>query len=80
MDRPARLYRPDGAGPWPTPVYLHGGGFVIGDLETIDQTRRLICRDAEVAVLSVDYRLAPSTRSPRRWSRRRSRTPSTRKS
>jgi acetyl esterase len=59
MDRPARLYRPDGEGPWPTLVYFHGGGFVIGDLDTIDQTCRLISRDAEVAVLSVDYRLAP---------------------
>jgi acetyl esterase len=58
-DRPARLYRPEGEGPWPTLVYLHGGGFVIGDLDTIDQTCRRICRDAEVAVLSVDYRLAP---------------------
>jgi acetyl esterase len=58
-DRPARLYRPEGEGPWPTLVYLHGGGFVIGDLDTIDQTCRRICRDAETAVLSVDYRLAP---------------------
>ena len=58
-DRPARLYLPEGAGPWPTLVYLHGGGFVIGDLDTHDQTCRQICRDAETAVLAVDYRLAP---------------------
>jgi acetyl esterase len=58
-DRPARLYRPEGAGPWPTLVYFHGGGFVIGDLDTADQLCRAICRGAETAVLSVDYRLAP---------------------
>jgi acetyl esterase len=57
--RPARLYRPAGAGPWPTTVFFHGGGFVIGDLDTHDQTCRRICRDAQTAVLSVDYRLAP---------------------
>ncbi len=57
--RPARLYRPEGRGPWPTTVFLHGGGFVIGDLDTHDQTCRRLCRDAETVVLSVDYRLAP---------------------
>ncbi len=40
-------------------VYLHGGGFVIGDLDTHDEPCRLICRYAETHVLSVDYRLAP---------------------
>jgi acetyl esterase len=40
-------------------VYLHGGGFVIGDLETHDEACRLLCRYAETHVLSVDYRLAP---------------------
>lgn len=40
-------------------VYLHGGGFVIGDLETHDEVCRLLCRFAETHVLSVDYRLAP---------------------
>ena len=58
-DRAARLYRPDGEGPWPTLVYFHGGGFVIGDLDTHDQNCRRLCRDARAAVLSVDYRLAP---------------------
>ena len=58
-DRPARLYRPEGQGPWPTTVFLHGGGFVIGDLDTHDQVCRRLCRDAETVVLSLDYRLAP---------------------
>lgn len=40
-------------------VYLHGGGFVIGDLDTLDEPCRLLCRHAETHVLSVDYRLAP---------------------
>jgi acetyl esterase len=56
--RAGRLYRPEGdAGP--VLVYFHGGGFVIGDLDTHDQSCRRFCRDAEVSVLSVDYRLAP---------------------
>ncbi|MCB0906394.1 MAG: alpha/beta hydrolase [Nocardioidaceae bacterium] len=58
-DLPARLYRPEGTGPWPTVLYLHGGGFVIGDLDTHDQTCRRLTRDADVVVLSVAYRLAP---------------------
>lgn len=56
---PARLYRPAGDGPFPTMVYIHGGGFVIGDLDTHDQTCRRICSGAEAVVVSVDYRLAP---------------------
>jgi acetyl esterase len=55
----ARLYRPAGDGPWPTTVFLHGGGFVVGDLDTHDQVCRRLCRDAATVVLSVDYRLAP---------------------
>jgi acetyl esterase len=57
--RPARRYRPEGEGQWPVLVYFHGGGFVIGDLDTHDQTCRRLCRGADVEVLSVDYRLAP---------------------
>ena len=43
----------------PTVAFFHGGGFVIGDLETHDDQARLICRDVGAVVLSVDYRLAP---------------------
>ncbi|MFC7494646.1 MULTISPECIES: alpha/beta hydrolase [unclassified Nocardioides] len=57
--RPARVYRPAAAGPLPTIVMFHGGGFVIGDLDTHDLTARTLANDAEAVVVSVDYRLAP---------------------
>ena len=61
---PARHYRPAGDGPAPLLVYYHGGGFVFGDLDVFDAPCRLICRDAGVHVLSVDYRLAPEHKAP----------------
>jgi acetyl esterase len=45
--------------PRPLTVYFHGGGFVIGDLDTHDEPCRILCREAGVHVLSVAYRLAP---------------------
>ncbi len=57
---PARHYVPDEpGGPHPLLVYLHGGGFVLGDLETHDALCRILCARAGVHVLSIDYRLAP---------------------
>jgi acetyl esterase/lipase len=57
---PARLHEPAGLGPGsPLLVYFHGGGWVIGSVETHDPTCRYLARNAEVRVLSVDYRLAP---------------------
>ena len=55
----ARLYRPKGEGPFPVVALFHGGGFVIGDLETHDNMARAICAGASAVVVSVDYRLAP---------------------
>jgi acetyl esterase len=57
---PARLYTPAGA-PAVTPglVYYHGGGFVIGDLETHDGHCRRLAAFSGLRVLAVDYRLAP---------------------
>jgi acetyl esterase len=55
-----RLYRPEGiSADAPLLFYFHGGGFVIGDLETHDPICRRICRDGGALVLAVDYRLAP---------------------
>ncbi|CAJ1500684.1 alpha/beta hydrolase [[Mycobacterium] kokjensenii] len=65
-DLGARLYRPAGSGDSARPVlvFYHGGGFVVGDLETHDAVCRLTCRDADIAVLSIDYRLAPEHPAP----------------
>lgn len=63
----ARRYVPDGTGSPATPdllLYFHGGGFVIGDLDTHDSLCRLICRDGGIQVISVDYRLAPEHKAP----------------
>lgn len=57
---PARLYTPAGAAtPSALLVYFHGGGFVIGDLESHDAHCRRLAAGAGCRVLSVDYRLAP---------------------
>lgn len=61
----ARHYSPVNAvGSEPLLVFFHGGGFVVGDLETHDGLCRLMCRDAAVHVLAVDYRLAPESKAP----------------
>jgi acetyl esterase len=60
----ARHYRPPGAASAPLLVFYHGGGWVIGDLDTHDALCRLICRDAAVHVLAIDYRLAPEHKAP----------------
>jgi len=61
---PARVYRPEGDDPRPTIVYFHGGGFVIGDLDTHEGVCRLLANDVGAVVVSVDYRLAPEHRFP----------------
>jgi acetyl esterase len=61
---PIRIYRPDVDGPVATIAFFHGGGFVIGDLDTHDDHARLICHDVGVVVVSVDYRLAPEHKFP----------------
>jgi acetyl esterase/lipase len=61
---PARHYRPATSDPAPLVVFYHGGGWVLGDLDTHDALCRLTCRDADVHVLSIDYRLAPEHPAP----------------
>ncbi|AFM16673.1 esterase/lipase [Mycolicibacterium chubuense NBB4] len=60
---PARHYRTSRPGA-PLLVFYHGGGHVIGSLESHDDLCREICRAGEVHVLSVDYRLAPEHKAP----------------
>ena len=56
----ARFYRtPEAGGPHPLLVFYHGGGFVLGDLNSHDSVCRAISAHAGVDVLAVDYRLAP---------------------
>jgi acetyl esterase len=56
-DLPARLYT--AANPTGVLMFLHGGGFVAGDLDTHDEPCRVLCATAGLTVLSVAYRLAP---------------------
>jgi acetyl esterase len=58
-----RLYRPV-LRLRPLALYLHGGGFVLGDLESHDSICRRLAQIADVAVLAVDYRRAPEHRGP----------------
>ena len=62
---PLRLYRPASAPhPSPTLVFFHGGGWVIGDLDTHDVVCRSLAVQANCAVLAVDYRMGPDHRFP----------------
>lgn len=59
-----RIYTPEGQGPFSLFVYYHGGGWVLGNLETSDAGCRLIAEQTKRVVVSVDYRLAPEHKFP----------------
>lgn len=61
---PTRVYRPFGAGPHAALIYLHGGGWVLGDLDTHDTLCRRLCHEASCVVVAVDYRRSPESRYP----------------
>ena len=61
---PVRIYTPAGSGPFPGLAWFHGGGWVVGDLDTADGSSRHLCVGANCVVVSVDYRLAPETKFP----------------
>ena len=64
-DLPVRIYRPDlNAGDLPALVYFHGGGHVVGSLDTHDAVARNLCNGAGCVVMSVGYRLAPEHKFP----------------
>lgn len=61
----ARLYVPEGvSGNAPLLVFLHGGGFIFGDLDSHDAPCRLLAGESGVKILSIDYRLAPEAPFP----------------
>jgi len=59
-----RVYRPAGDAAKPVIVYYHGGGWVLGSLETHDGTCRRLADGADAVVVSVDYRMGPEDRFP----------------
>ena len=61
---PVRLYRPGMGSPIPVLVYAHGGGYIVGDLDTHDRICRLLARRSGWAVLAIDYTLAPEKQFP----------------
>ena len=67
LNVPVRVYHPPAAQTQknlPGLVYLHGGGWTIGDLDTHDVLCRSLCLEAEVVVVSVDYRMGPEHKFP----------------
>ncbi|HCH61239.1 MAG: hypothetical protein CL927_10600 [Deltaproteobacteria bacterium] len=63
-DLRARVYRPSARRGLPWMLYLHGGGWVTGDLDSHDRTCRRLCAEGNVVVIAIDYRLAPEAPFP----------------
>ena len=60
----ARIYTPDGPGPFPVLVYFFGGGFIMGDIDAVDEVCRMMANRAGCVVVSAEYRLAPEHKFP----------------
>jgi acetyl esterase len=61
---PARIYMPEGKGPFPVIVYFHGGGFVIATNDTYDASARSLVNGSKAIVVAVEYRKAPENKFP----------------
>jgi acetyl esterase/lipase len=60
----ARIYTPEGASPFPVVLYFHGGGWVLGTIDTYDASARAIANAARTIVVSVECRKAPESKFP----------------
>jgi acetyl esterase len=63
-DLRVRIYRPDGGVPLPVLIYFHGGGWVVGGLDSHDGVTRHLCAHGRCIVVAVAYRLGPEHRFP----------------
>ncbi|MET0171138.1 MAG: alpha/beta hydrolase, partial [Agrobacterium vaccinii] len=61
---PARVYIPEGKGPFPVVLYFHGGGWVVADINTYDATPRALALGSKAIVVSADYHHAPESKFP----------------
>jgi acetyl esterase len=61
---PVRTFRPEGDGPLPVVVYLHGGGWMMGTLDSYDSLLRALANASGAIVVGVEYRLSPEHRYP----------------
>jgi acetyl esterase len=61
---PIRIYYPKGEGVYPVFIWIHGGGFVLGNLEIYDSICRKITNHVNCAVVSIDYGLSPEHKFP----------------
>jgi acetyl esterase len=64
---PVRIYHPKASGKLPVLVYYHGGGWLFGNIEAVDRTMRRLADEAQVIIVSTEYRLAPEHPYPAAW-------------
>ena len=64
QDTMIRIYRPKGQGPFPAFVFIHGGGFVLGDVPQYDDMCRRFTNLADCVTISIEYGLAPEHKFP----------------
>ena len=61
---PARIYRPQGTGLKPALVYFHGGGFLMASYKAVEPQAKILAKEGDIIVISVNYRLAPENKFP----------------